>query len=79
MFKVCCRFFFPAVVTLFLTVLNPAFISAALAGSPGNEGKKSDQQITPVRVSAVEMKTVSDQISLIGTAEAAAESTVASE
>lgn len=79
MFKVCCRFFFTAVVALFLTVLNPAFISAALAGVPGSEGKKPDQQITPVKVSAVEMKTVYDQISLIGTAEAAAESTVASE
>ncbi|MDP2862028.1 MAG: efflux RND transporter periplasmic adaptor subunit [Desulfobacterales bacterium] len=79
MSKVCCRFFFPAVVTLFLTVLNPAFISESLAGAPGNEGKKPDQQITPVRVSAVEMKTVSEQVSLIGTAEAAAESMVASE
>ena len=43
MFKVCRRFFFPAVVTLFLTVLNPAFIPGALAGSPGNNGKKPDQ------------------------------------
>lgn len=79
MFKACCRFFFPAVFALFLTVLNPVFISAALAGSPGNEGKKPGQQLTPVMVSSVEMKTVSDRISLIGTAEAAAESKVASE
>jgi len=79
MFKVSYRFFFPAVVTLFLTILNPAFIPESLAGAPGNEGKKPDQQVTPVRVSAVEMKKVSDQISLIGSAEAAAESTVASE
>jgi RND family efflux transporter MFP subunit len=79
MFKVCCRLFFPVVVAFVLSVFNPVFVPAAPAGTPGNEGKKSDQQITPVRVSAVEMKTVSDQISLIGTAEAAAESTVASE
>ncbi len=80
MFKVCCRFFFPAVVALFfLTVLNPAIIPAVLAGSPENEGKKPEQPITPVKVSAVEMKTVSEQISLIGTTEAVAQSTVASE
>ncbi len=79
MFKVCCRFFFPAVVTLFLTVVNPVFIPSVLAGSPGNNGKKPDQQITPVKVSEVETKMVSEQISLIGTAEAVAQSMVASE
>ncbi|MBU1711619.1 MAG: efflux RND transporter periplasmic adaptor subunit [Proteobacteria bacterium] len=79
MFKVCCRFFFPVVVTLFLTVVNPVFIPSVLAGSPGNNGKKPDQQITPVKVSEVETKMVSEQISLIGTAEAVAQSMVASE
>lgn len=66
-------------VALILSVLNPVFVPAALAGAPGNDGKKPDQQITPVKVSTVEMKMVSDQISLIGTAEAVTESTVASE
>lgn len=79
MFKVYRRFFFPAVFTLFLAIINPGLITTSLAGTPGNEGKKPDQPATPVRVSAVEMKMVSDQISLIGTTEAAAESTVASE
>ena len=79
MFKVCCRFSFPALVALFLTVLSMILISGALAGTSGNNEKKPDQQITPVKVSAVEMKMVSDQISLIGTTEAAAESMVASE
>lgn len=79
MLNVCYRFFFTAGVALFMTVLNPAFISATLAGTPGNDVKKPAQQVTPVKVSAVEMKMVSDQISLIGTTEAAAESTVASE
>ena len=79
MFKVFFRFLFPAVAALFLTVMNPILISGAVAGTPGNEGKKHDQPVTPVRVSSVEMKMVSDQISLIGTTEAAAESMVASE
>jgi len=79
MFMVSYRFFFTAFVMLFLTILNPAFITATQAGSPGNNGKKPDQQVTPVRVSAVEQKMVSEQVSLIGTTEAAAESTVASE
>jgi len=79
MLKVCCRFFFTAVAALFLTILNPIMITGALSGSPGKDDKKPDQQLTPVRVSTVEKKTVSDQISLIGTTEAASESTVASE
>lgn len=79
MFKVYYRFFFLTVVALFLTLLNPVFIPAILAGSPANDAKKPDQPAVPVKVSEVEMKTVSDQISLIGNTEAAAESMVASE
>jgi RND family efflux transporter MFP subunit len=79
MFKVCCRFFFIAVSIILFTVFSPAFISASYAGTAGNDTKKPDQPAVPVKVSEVEMKTVSDQISLIGTTEAAAESTVASE
>ncbi len=78
MLKVLHRFFF-IVVALFLTILNPVFISAALAGASANEGKKPDQPITPVKVADVEKKMVFEQVSLIGTAEAVAESIVASE
>jgi len=79
MFKVYRGFIFLALFTLFLAIINPGFITTSLAGTPVNEGKKPDQQITPVRVADVEKKMVYEQISLIGTAKAVAESTVASE
>ena len=79
MFKACSRFLFPTAAAFFLTFFSSLFIPAASAGSSGNEAKKPDQHLTPVVVAPVEIKTVSDRISLIGTAEAVAESKVASE
>jgi len=43
------------------------------------DGKKQNSQPVPVRVVRVEIRSVSDQISLVGTAEAIAKSTIASE
>ena len=54
MFKVYRGFIFLALFTLFLAIINPGFITTSLAGTPVNEGKKPDQQITPVRVADVE-------------------------
>jgi RND family efflux transporter MFP subunit len=68
-----------AVFFAFLLIVHGLFVLPVDAGAPGNDLKKMDQPPVPVKVSAVEMKKVSDQISLIGTTEAAAESTVASE
>ena len=61
---------------LFLLALGFIVISASHAE---NSAKNQDPQPVPVRVAAVETKMVSDQISLIGTTEALAESTVAAE
>jgi RND family efflux transporter MFP subunit len=79
MLKVFNRVFPMVAAALFLAAFNILFITSTLAGAPGNDAKKPDQPPVPVVVSEVEMKTVSDQISLIGTTEAAADSTVASE
>jgi RND family efflux transporter MFP subunit len=79
MIKVFSRFLFAAIIALFITFSNPVFIHSIQAGSPENDSKKQDQPPVPVKVGDVEMKTVSDQISLTGTTEAAAESMVASE
>jgi RND family efflux transporter MFP subunit len=71
--------FFTAFAAFLIAIFNPVFISISYAEPPGNDAKKPEPPPVPVVVSAVEMKMVSDQISLIGTTEAAAESTVASE
>jgi RND family efflux transporter MFP subunit len=60
-----------------LTVI--IFVSAGFSSLAAEKVKKKGVSPVPVRVGKVEIKTVSDQISLIGTAEAIAESTVASE
>ena len=55
------------------------FFSAGFTSIAAEHGKNQKSQPVPVRVARVEIKMVSDQISLVGTAEAIAKSTIASE
>ena len=55
------------------------FISAGFTSIAAEHGKNQDSQTVPVRIARVEIMTVSDQIALVGTAEAIAKSTIASE
>lgn len=64
---------------LLLVPLSPANCPASDAAAKKNAGKKKGPPPAPVRVATVVQKTVSDQLSLIGTAEAFATSTVAAE
>jgi len=67
-FEICCGF-----ISIFLLLANPNATAAADPKSPDNERGQ------PVQVATVENRQVSEQISLIGTTEAIAESTVAAE
>ncbi|HUT44040.1 MAG TPA: hypothetical protein VMW95_06860 [Desulfobacterales bacterium] len=51
------------------------FFSAGFTSIAAEHGKNQNSQPVPVRVTRVEIKMVSDQISLVGTAEAIAKST----
>lgn len=64
------RFFFVAVM-VFSIFVSPSFAD--------KDGKSQEPPPVPVRVAPVEEKMVSDQISLVGTAQAISESTVAAE
>jgi len=55
------------------------FFSAGFTSIAAKDGKKQNSHPVPVRVARVEIKSVSDQVSLVGTAEAIAKSTIASE
>ena len=55
------------------------FFSAGFTSIAAEHGKKRDAHPVPVRVARAEIRSVSDQISLVGTAEAIAKSTIASE
>jgi len=55
------------------------FFSAGFTSIAAEHGKNQKSQPVPVRVGRVEIKMVSDQISLVGTAEAIAKSAIASE
>ena len=55
------------------------FFSAGFSSMAAEKVKKQNSPAVPVRVARVEIRSVSDQISLVGTAEAIAKSTIASE
>jgi len=55
------------------------FFNAGFTSIAAEHGKKQRSQPVPVRVARAEIRSVSDQISLVGTAEAIAKSTIASE
>jgi len=55
------------------------FINAGFTSIAAAQGKNQNSQPVPVRVAKIEIKMVSDQISLVGTAEAIVKSTIASE
>ncbi len=67
--------------TYFLVYLIAAivFFSAGFTSIAAKDGKKQNSHPVPVRVAKVEIRSVSDQISLVGTAEAIAKSMIASE
>ena len=61
----------------FITAI--VFFNSGLNSIAAEHGKNQGSQAVPVRVAKAEIRTVSDQISLVGTAEAIAKSTIASE
>jgi len=65
----------------FLVILSSTivFLSACFTSAAAEHGKKQSSRPVPVRVARVETRSVSDQISLVGTTEAIAKSTIASE
>jgi len=63
---------------VYLITIN-IFFSAGLTSIASEHGKKQNSHIVPVRVARAEVRSVSDQVSLVGTAEAIANSTIASE
>jgi len=69
------------ITAYFLVYLIAAivFFSAGFTSIAAKDGKKQNSRPVPVRVARVEIRSVSDQISLVGTAEAIAKSTIASE
>lgn len=65
--------------TKYLLIMVLVFLTSASNLVAGNEDKSQGPPPTPVRVAVVKQKAVSNQISLIGTTEAVATSTVAAE
>jgi len=60
-------------------IASIVFLSAGYTSTAAEHGKNQNSQPVPVRVARVEIKMVSDQISMVGTSEAIAKSTIASE